>query len=199
MWRGDEVILVIDNYDSFVYNIVQRVGEVGGRCVVKRNDKISLNKVRRLKPSHIIISPGPMTPEESGASNDIICEFCDSIPILGVCLGHQCIGKVFGAKIVRETPVHGKKDMIFHDKKEVYDGLKSPFAAGRYHSLKISSQRLPKCLKVTAKNKQGLIMGVRHVRFPVEGLQFHPESIITPVGHKILSNFLKKGEDEDKR
>ncbi len=183
------MILIIDNYDSFVYNIVQRVAELGYSSKVYRNDKIAIKKIQSLKPSHIILSPGPCTPKESGISNKIIKTFYKTIPILGICLGHQCIATAFGGKIIKTKPVHGKSDHIYHDKKTIYKNIPQGFTAGRYHSLIIKS--LPKCLEISSKNKQGLIMGIRHKDFKVEGVQFHPESIITEEGYNILENFLK--------
>jgi len=186
------MVLIIDNYDSFVYNLAQYIGELGWQPIVYRNDKITLAEIEKLAPSHIILSPGPCTPLEAGISNDIVGYFGGKIPILGVCLGHQCIGYVYGGKIVRAlVPVHGKTSLIHHDGETIYQGLTNPFPATRYHSLIIEPQSLPSCLKVTAKTLDGEIMGVRHKDYTVEGVQFHPESILTEVGHDLLANFLR--------
>jgi len=185
------MILIIDNYDSFAYNIVQRLGELNCKIKVIRNDKVDVGKVDRLRPSHIIVSPGPCTPNESGNSNQIIKHFADKIPTLGICLGHQCIAHAFGGKIIRNEPVHGKEDCIYHDGKTVYRGLKQGFKGGRYHSLVVDKNRLPDCLEVSAWNKEGIIMGIRHKDFKLEGVQFHPESIITDKGYDILRNFIE--------
>ena len=185
------MVLIIDNYDSFVYNLAQYLGELGWQPVVYRNDQITLAQIEELAPSHIIISPGPCTPLEAGISNEAVRHFGGKIPILGVCLGHQCIGYVYGGKIGRTLPVHGKTSMIHHDGKTVYQGLPNPFPATRYHSLIIETEGLPSCLEVTAKTPEGIIMGVRHRDYVVEGVQFHPESILTEVGHDVLTNFLR--------
>jgi len=186
------MILIIDNYDSFVYNLAQYIGELGWEPLVYRNDKIALAEIEKLAPSHIILSPGPCTPLEAGISNDVVRHFGGKIPLLGVCLGHQCIGYVYGGKIVRASvPVHGKTSLIHHDGQTIYQGLANPFPATRYHSLIIEPQSLPSCLKVTAKTQDGEIMGVRHRDCVVEGVQFHPESILTEVGHDLLANFLR--------
>jgi len=185
------MILIIDNYDSFVYNLAQYVGELGYEPGVFRNDAISLGEIERLGPSHIIISPGPGAPEGAGISNEVIRHFAPRIPILGVCLGHQCIGYVFGGKITRgPEPVHGKSSLIYHDGRTIFRDLPNPFEAGRYHSLVISSEDFPKELEISARTEDGIVMGVRHRRLPLEGVQFHPESVLTSVGHKILENFL---------
>ena len=184
------MVLIIDNYDSFVYNLAQYLGELGWQPVVYRNDQITLAQIEELAPSHIIISPGPCTPLEAGISNETVQHFGGKIPILGVCLGHQCIGHVYGGKIGRTPPVHGKTSLIHHDGKTIYKGLPNPFPATRYHSLIIEAEGLPPCLEVTAKTPEGIIMGVRHRDYVVEGVQFHPESILTEVGHDILTNFL---------
>lgn len=189
------MVLIIDNYDSFVYNLAQYVGELGWQPKVYRNDKISLKDIEALAPTHIIISPGPCTPLEAGISNDIIQSFSGKIPILGVCLGHQCIGHVFGALIVRaKVPMHGKGSQIFHDGRTIYQGLPNPFEAGRYHSLVIKPESVPPVLEISSKTQDSEIMGVRHKEFRVEGVQFHPESIMTPVGHQMLRSFLSKTE-----
>ena len=185
------MVIVIDNYDSFVYNLAQYLGELGWQPVVYRNDQVTLAQIEKLRPSHIIISPGPCTPLEAGISNDIIRRFAGRIPILGVCLGHQCIGYVYGGQIVpAAVPMHGKRSLIYHDGKTIYKGLPKPFEAGRYHSLVIKGDALPSELQLTAKTSDGVIMGVRHKSYVVEGVQFHPESIMTDVGHDVLMNFL---------
>jgi anthranilate synthase/aminodeoxychorismate synthase-like glutamine amidotransferase len=185
------MILVIDNYDSFTYNLVQYLGELGQEPEAYRNDAITLEQIEALSPSHIIISPGPCTPLEAGISNDVIRYFRGRIPILGVCLGHQCIGYVYGGLIKRAAlPMHGKESIIYHDCDTVFRGLPSPLVGGRYHSLVIDAGSMPASLEVSAKTEDGVIMGVRSRRDAVEGVQFHPESIMTPTGHDILSNFL---------
>jgi anthranilate synthase/aminodeoxychorismate synthase-like glutamine amidotransferase len=195
------MILVIDNYDSFVYNLAQYLGELGWEPVVFRNDAITIRQIEKLKPSHIVISPGPCTPLEAGISNDIVRYFGGKIPILGVCLGHQCIGYVYGAQIVHAPmPTHGKTSMIYHDGRTIYQGLPNPFEGGRYHSLVVDWKSRPRELEATAVTDDGVIMGVRHRKYVVEGVQFHPESIMTDVGHTVLANFLKytEGVWEDK-
>jgi anthranilate synthase/aminodeoxychorismate synthase-like glutamine amidotransferase len=185
------MVLVIDNYDSFVYNLAQYLGELGWEPVVYRNDQITLAQIESLTPSHIIISPGPATPLEAGISNDIIWRFAGRIPILGVCLGHQCIGYVFGGQVIRAAvPTHGKSSLVYHDGKTVYQSLPNPFEAGRYHSLVVKRDTLPSSLALTAETDDGVIMGIRHKDYVVEGVQFHPESIMTDVGHNLLKNFL---------
>jgi anthranilate synthase/aminodeoxychorismate synthase-like glutamine amidotransferase len=185
------MIIVIDNYDSFVYNIVQYLGELGWQPRVYRNNRVGLGEIEQLNPTHIIISPGPCTPLEAGISNDIIRRFAGRIPILGICLGHQCIGHVYGGKIISAAvPTHGKHSLMYHDGKTVYRGLPNPFEAGRYHSLVIGQDSLPAELELAARTSDGVIMGVRHRKYVVEGVQFHPESIMTDVGHNILANFL---------
>ena len=185
------MVIVIDNYDSFVYNVAQYLGELGWQPLVYRNDQIRIDEIERLNPSHIIISPGPGTPMEAGISNDVIRSFAGKIPVLGVCLGHQCIGYVYGGQIVEApVPTHGKSSLIYHDGKTVYQGLPNPFEAGRYHSLIIEGDSLPDKLELTARTSDGIIMGVRHRSYVVEGVQFHPESIMTEVGHDVLVNFL---------
>ncbi|MFH1066864.1 MAG: aminodeoxychorismate/anthranilate synthase component II [bacterium] len=186
------MILVIDNYDSFTYNLAQYLGELGVEPVVKRNDKITIEEIRKLDPQKIVISPGPGTPLEAGMSNDIILAFGPQKPILGVCLGHQCIGHVYGGEVVRaDLVMHGKTSRIFHDGSGVFAGLPSPLEATRYHSLIVRRQTLPSCLKVCAETEEGEIMGLRHESHPVHGVQFHPESVLTPEGKNILTNFLK--------
>lgn len=188
------MVLIIDNYDSFVYNLAQYVGELGFEPAVVRNDRITLDEITARRPSHIIISPGPKTPREAGISNDLIRSFAGDVPILGVCLGHQCIGEVFGAKIVRSPlPMHGKESRVVHDGDGVFDGLPSPFTVGRYHSLVIDPDSIPDCLTVTARTVDGVIMGVRHREHAIEGVQFHPESIMTECGHTMVRNFLRVG------
>ncbi len=185
------MVLVIDNYDSFVYNLAQYLGELGWESVVYRNDQITLAQIESLSPSHIIISPGPCTPLEAGISNDVIDHFAGRIPILGVCLGHQCIGYVYGGQIVcAAVPTHGKSSLVYHDGKTVYQGLPNPFEAGRYHSLVVKRDTLPSSLALTAETDDDVIMGIRHKDYVVEGVQFHPESIMTDVGHSVLRNFL---------
>jgi len=185
------VILVVDNYDSFAYNLVQYLGELGWESVVYRNDAITLEQIEAMTPSHIIISPGPCTPLEAGISNDVVRYFRGRIPILGVCLGHQCIGYVYGGIIKRAVlPMHGKDSLIFHDGETVFNGLESPLIGGRYHSLVVDAETVPASLEVSARTEDGVVMGVRNRRDVVEGVQFHPESILTDTGHDILSNFL---------
>ena len=185
------MILVIDNYDSFVYNLAQYLGELGWEPLVYRNDKITLTQIEELTPSHIVISPGPCTPLEAGVSNDVLRHFAGRIPILGVCLGHQCIGHVFGGVVVRaDLPLHGKTSLIHHDGRTIYRNVPNPFEAGRYHSLVIKPGTLPPSVEVTAQTASGEIMGVRHKEYVIEGVQFHPESILTPIGHDLLRNFL---------
>ncbi len=185
------MILLIDNYDSFTYNLVQYLGELGQEPVVYRNDAITLEQIESLVPSHIIISPGPCTPLEAGISNDVVRYFRGKIPILGVCLGHQCIGYVYGGLVRRaDLPMHGKESAVYHDGRTIFRGLPSPLVAGRYHSLVIDAASMPSTLEVSAKTKDGVVMGVRDRRNAVEGVQFHPESIMTPLGHEILTNFL---------
>ncbi len=185
------MILVIDNYDSFTYNLVQYLGEMGEKLAIFRNDAITLAEIDALRPDKIVISPGPCTPKEAGISVDLIKTFGSTIPILGVCLGHQSIGEAYGGEVVRaERLMHGKTSMILHDGKTVYKGLPNPFEATRYHSLIIRKESLPDCLEITSWTDVGEIMGVRHKSLPVEGVQFHPESILTTVGKDLLRNFL---------
>ena len=185
------MIIIIDNYDSFVYNLAQYLGELGWEPAVYRNDQITLAEIESLNPSHIIISPGPCTPLEAGISNDIIWYFAGRIPILGVCLGHQCIGYVYGGQIIRAViPTHGKSSLVYHDGKTIYKSLPNPFEGGRYHSLIIKQDTFPSALELTARTSDGVIMGVQHKDYVVVGVQFHPESIMTGVGHDILRNFL---------
>lgn len=187
------MILMIDNYDSFTYNLVQYLGELGEEIRVYRNDAITVEEIERLAPQHIVISPGPCTPNEAGISLKVIEYFAGRVPILGVCLGHQSIGQVFGGKVIRaERLMHGKTSEIFHDGKGIFTGLPSPFTATRYHSLIVEKDSLPDCLEITAETDQGEIMGLRHKDYLVEGVQFHPESILTTVGKDLLRNFLKQ-------
>ena len=188
------MLLVIDNYDSFTYNLVQYLGELGQDVRVVRNDDIAAADVAGLAPSHIVISPGPCTPNEAGISLDVIKMYAGKIPILGVCLGHQSIGQAFGGKIVRAARVmHGKTSPIHHDGKGVFAGLPNPFEATRYHSLLIERASVPDCLDVTARTAEDEIMAVRHKTLPVEGVQFHPESFLTTAGKDLLANFIAKG------
>ncbi|QYR21637.1 aminodeoxychorismate/anthranilate synthase component II [Paenibacillus sp. sptzw28] len=185
------MVLVIDNYDSFTYNLVQYLGELGEEIVVKRNDEIDLEGIAELAPDHILISPGPCSPNEAGISLALIERFKGVIPIFGVCLGHQSIGQAFGGDVVRaEKLMHGKTSEIFHDEKSVFAGVPSPFTATRYHSLIVKRETLPDCLEVSAQTADGEIMGLRHKEYPIEGVQFHPESIITENGLTLLRNFL---------
>lgn len=187
------MILVIDNYDSFTYNLVQYLGELGEEVKVFRNDEIDIAGIKTLAPDHILISPGPCTPNEAGVSLEVIEHFKGSIPIFGVCLGHQAIGQAFGGKVIRaERLMHGKTSPIHHLGTSVFEGLPIPFTATRYHSLLVEKESLPDCLEVTAWTEEGEIMGLRHKEYPVEGVQFHPESIITDHGHQMLRNFLKR-------
>lgn len=187
------MILVIDNYDSFTYNLVQYLGELGEQVEVRRNDEIDLAGIEALKPDHILISPGPCTPNEAGISLELIEHFKGKIPILGVCLGHQSIGQVFGGEVIRaERLMHGKTSPILHDGKTLFRGLPSPFIATRYHSLIVKRETLPDCLEISAETAEGEIMGLRHKEYPIEGVQFHPESIITDHGLTILRNFLNE-------
>jgi anthranilate synthase/aminodeoxychorismate synthase-like glutamine amidotransferase len=185
-------VLLIDNYDSFTYNLAQYLGELGAEVSVERNDAISLDQIRERNPDAIVISPGPCTPNEAGISMDVIQTFTGQIPMLGVCLGHQSIGQVFGGRIVRAPRImHGKTSKIFHDEKGLFAGVENPFVATRYHSLVIAPESLPDSLEITAKTWEDEIMGVRHKQHLVEGVQFHPESIMTSAGKKLLANFLE--------
>jgi anthranilate synthase component II len=186
------MILVIDNYDSFTYNLVQYLGEMGADIKVVRNDELAPEDILRMKPDHILISPGPCSPKEAGVSVEVIRQLAGKIPILGVCLGHQSIGYAFGGEIIRAKQLmHGKTSLITHDGKGVFKGLPNPFRATRYHSLVIKKESLPDCLEVTAQSEDGEIMGVRHKTLPVEGVQFHPESILTEAGKPLLKNFIE--------
>jgi anthranilate synthase/aminodeoxychorismate synthase-like glutamine amidotransferase len=189
------MLLMIDNYDSFTYNLVQYFGELGEDIKVFRNDKITIKEIERLNPDRIVISPGPCTPKEAGISVELIRYFAGKVPILGVCLGHQSIGAAFGGEIIRAPRLmHGKTSMILHDGKTIFGGLPNPFEATRYHSLVIRKETLPDCLEITAWTDKGEIMGVRHKDAVIEGVQFHPESILTRVGKDLLRNFLKLSE-----
>jgi anthranilate synthase/aminodeoxychorismate synthase-like glutamine amidotransferase len=186
------MILMIDNYDSFTYNLVQYLGQLDQAVAVYRNDEITLEGIRNLAPDAIFLSPGPCTPKEAGITVDVIREFHKSTPIMGVCLGHQAIGYAFGGKVVRaDRLMHGKTSPIINDGKTIFKGLPNPFIAGRYHSLLIEEASLPSCLMISARTEEGEIMGVRHKEYAVEGIQFHPESILTPQGKRILRNFLE--------
>ena len=186
------MILMIDNYDSFTYNLVHYLSELGAGCEVYRNDQIDLQTIRKREPSYLIISPGPCTPKEAGISEEAILGMSGKIPILGVCLGHQCIGSAFGGRVVQaKRLMHGKSSHIYHDGKTIYRGLSNPFRAIRYHSLLIERESLPDCLEISSETKEGEIMGVRHRRFAIEGVQFHPESIMTQEGKTLLQNFLE--------
>ena len=184
-------VLIIDNYDSFTYNLVQYLGELGAEVLVRRNDEVTPEEVAELRPDRIVVSPGPCTPNEAGISVELIEKTGGSTPLLGVCLGHQSIGQAFGARIVRGEPVHGKTAKILHDGEGVYAGLDQGFEATRYHSLVIKPESMPDCLVVTSRTPDGTIMGVRHRDFPVEGVQFHPESVMTRQGRDLLKNFLE--------
>jgi len=186
------MLLMIDNYDSFTYNLVQYFGELGQDLKVYRNNKITIAEIEKMKPDRIVISPGPCTPKEAGISIDLIKHFAGKIPLLGVCLGHQSIGEAFGGDVIRAPYLmHGKTSMIHHDGKTIFSGLPNPFVATRYHSLIIKRETLPSTLEISAWTEDGIIMGVRHKQFKVEGVQFHPESILTNVGKDLLRNFLK--------
>jgi para-aminobenzoate synthetase component 2 len=187
------MILVIDNYDSFTYNLVQYLGALGQEVVVKRNDEIDLTGIQTMKPDHILLSPGPCTPNEAGITLDVIHRFKAEIPILGVCLGHQAIGQAFGGDVVRaERLMHGKTSAIHHDGRTIFDGVPNPFIATRYHSLIVKRETLPDDLEISAQTAEGEIMALRHRTFPVEGVQFHPESIITEHGLALLRNFIQQ-------
>lgn len=187
------MIAIIDNYDSFTFNLYQTLEELGARCRVFRNDEIGLAELEALKPEAIVISPGPGNPDQAGISLAVIAHFAGKVPILGVCLGHQAIGQVFGGDVVRaKRLMHGKASRIRHDNHGIYQDLKNPFTGTRYHSLIVDRETLPKSLKISAETEDGVIMGLRHKKFPIEGVQFHPESILTFEGKKLLGNFLKE-------
>jgi anthranilate synthase/aminodeoxychorismate synthase-like glutamine amidotransferase len=185
------MILMIDNYDSFTYNLVQYLGQLGQDVVVYRNDGITIDEIRKFAPDAIFLSPGPCTPKEAGITVDVIRELHKSVPIMGVCLGHQAIGYTFGGNVVRAGRLmHGKTSQILHDGNSIFKGLPNPFTAGRYHSLLVEKVSLPSCLEISAETEEGEIMGIRHQEYLVEGIQFHPESILTPHGKRIIKNFL---------
>ncbi len=191
------MLLLIDNYDSFTYNLFQYLSELGEEVVVVRNDKTTLDEISRMRPERIVISPGPSTPLRAGISNEVIKHFGPALPILGVCLGHQCIGFSYGGTIGQAKQImHGKSSLIYHNGQGVLAGLPNPFSAIRYHSLVVKRQGLPDCLEVTAWTDDGEIMGLRHKQYPVEGVQFHPESFMTEVGKDLLKNFLNKGVNQ---
>jgi anthranilate synthase/aminodeoxychorismate synthase-like glutamine amidotransferase len=186
------MILMIDNYDSFTFNIVQYLGQMGEDVKVHRNDRITIAEIKRLKPQSIFLSPGPCSPREAGITVDVIREFYKDVPIMGICLGHQAIGYAFGGDVVRAGRImHGKTSPIINDGKTIFAGLPNPFSAGRYHSLLVKRESLPDCLEISAETAEGEIMGLRHKEYPVEGIQFHPESVLTPQGKRIIKNFLK--------
>jgi anthranilate synthase component 2 len=187
-------VVVIDNYDSFVYNLVQYLGELGAEPVVHRHDAVDLAGLRALEPDAVLVSPGPGRPEDAGVSNDAIREFAArGVPVLGVCLGHQCIGQLYGGRVVRAPQVmHGKTSVVRHDGRGVFAGLPSPFTATRYHSLVVDRDSVPDELEISAETDDGLVMGLRHRELPVEGVQFHPEAILTEAGHDLLANFLAR-------
>ncbi|MGG0029872.1 aminodeoxychorismate/anthranilate synthase component II [Bacillus safensis subsp. osmophilus] len=194
------MILMIDNYDSFTYNLVQYLGELGEELIVKRNDQVTIQEIEELKPDFLMISPGPCSPDEAGISMEAIKHFAGSIPIFGVCLGHQSIAQVFGGDVVRaERLMHGKTSEIKHDGKGVFTGLQNPLVATRYHSLIVKNETLPECLEATASTKEGELMAIRHKELPIESVQFHPESIMTSFGKEMLKNFIetyrKKGHE----
>jgi para-aminobenzoate synthetase component II len=185
------MILLVDNYDSFTYNLAQYLGQLGEKFQVRRNDEITLDEIARMRPERIVISPGPCTPREAGLSVPIVERFAEKIPVLGVCLGHQAIGEAFGGKIVRAKKImHGKTSKIHHDGKTVFRDLPQDFEATRYHSLIVERRSLPGCLEISAETGDGTIMGLRHRKFPAEGVQFHPESVLTDAGFSLLRNFL---------
>ncbi len=188
------MLLLIDNYDSFTYNLYQYLAELGQQVHVARNDRIPLEEIEKLGPERIVVSPGPSTPDRAGISNDVIRHFGPRLPLLGVCLGHQCVGQVYGGTVGRAKAVmHGKSSLVHHRGQGVLAGLPNPFPAIRYHSLAVAAEGLPECLEVTAWTDDGTIMALRHRQHPVEGVQFHPESFMTPAGKDLLRNFLKKG------
>ena len=187
------MLLLIDNYDSFTYNLFQYLSELGEDVRVVRNDKVTLEDIEEMAPQRIVVSPGPGTPDRAGISNDVIRRFGARIPLLGVCLGHQCIGYSYGAEVDRAGEImHGKSSLIHHDGLGVFEGLPNPFPAIRYHSLAVMPESVPDCLVVTARTDRGIVMGLRHRHYPVEGVQFHPESIVTEVGKDLLRNFLSR-------
>ena len=186
------MVFVLDNYDSFTYNLVQYIGECGHECVVRRNDQTTTDEIAAMRPTHVLVSPGPCTPQEAGISIDIFQHFAGKVPVLGVCLGHQALAEAFGGKIVRAAKVmHGKTSAIQHDGKTIFRDVPSPMTATRYHSLIVEESSLPQELEVSARSEDGTIMGLRHKSVPVDGVQFHPESILTDHGKKLITNFLK--------
>lgn len=190
---------MIDNYDSFTYNLVQYLGQFGREVLVRRNDEISLDEINDLRPDAVFLSPGPCSPKEAGITVDVIKAFYRTIPVMGVCLGHQAIGYAFGGNVVRaDRLMHGKTSPIHNDGKTIFNGLPSPFVGGRYHSLIVERSSLPNCLEISAETVDGEIMGIRHRQYPVEGIQFHPESILTPNGKRIIKNFLDIIEKKEK-
>jgi anthranilate synthase/aminodeoxychorismate synthase-like glutamine amidotransferase len=196
MYRQDSVVFVLDNYDSFTYNLVQYLGELGAQIEVRRNDQVTVAQVEELKPDHIVISPGPCTPQDAGISIELIRHFAGKVPVFGVCLGHQAMGEAFGGKVVRaKNLMHGKTSPVEHDGKTIFRGVDSPMTATRYHSLIVAEDSLPTDLEVSAhtveRDGTRVIMGLRHKRFPVEGVQFHPESVLTNEGKKLVGNFLR--------
>ena len=192
------MILMIDNYDSFTYNLVQYLGQLGEETVVYRNDEIGIEEIEKLDPDTIFLSPGPCTPKEAGITVDVIRHFHTKIPIMGICLGHQSIGYAFGAEVIRADRImHGKTSGVINDGQTIYRGVSSPFAAARYHSLILNRNSMPSCLEISAETEEGEIMGIRHREYHVEGVQFHPESILTPNGKRIIGNFLKMKNNEN--
>ncbi|MCD6485711.1 MAG: aminodeoxychorismate/anthranilate synthase component II [Syntrophobacterales bacterium] len=192
------MILMIDNYDSFTYNLVQYLGQLGEETVVYRNDEIGIEEIENLDPDVIFLSPGPCTPEEAGITVDVIRHFYTKIPIMGICLGHQSIGYAFGAEVIRSDRImHGKTSGVVNDGQTIYKGVPSPFAAARYHSLILNRDSMPSCLEISAETEEGEIMGIRHREYYVEGVQFHPESILTPHGKRIIRNFLKMKSNDN--
>ncbi|SES40955.1 aminodeoxychorismate/anthranilate synthase component II [Salipaludibacillus aurantiacus] len=193
------MILMIDNYDSFTYNLVQYLGEMGEELIVKRNDQITVADIEELSPDYLMISPGPCTPNEAGISMEAIRQFAGKIPVFGVCLGHQSMAQVFGGDVIRaERLMHGKTSEVKHDGKTVFEGLSNPFTATRYHSLIVKRETLPECFEISAETEEGEIMGIRHKTYPLEGVQFHPESIMTGTGKQLLRNFLDRYKEFDK-
>lgn len=191
------MLLLLDNYDSFTYNLYQYLMELGADVQVHRNDQITLDEIEAMQPDHIVVSPGPCTPNEAGLSCEVIERFGARIPTLGVCLGHQAIGQVYGGRVIRAPePMHGKTSLMHHRKEGVFRNLPEPFSANRYHSLIVERETLPDVLEITAETDDGLIMGLRHRHYPVEGVQFHPESIMTPVGKNLLRNFLNMSVEQ---